>query len=768
MDQELLRLENLSKYYTSPQAVVVGVNSVNLSFRRGEFVAITGESGSGKSTLSQVLGGILPYESGEMLLRGKPTSHYDSLDWQRYRRDEISFISQNYGILPGVTVQDNVIAALRLSGMDKQQAKAASRPILEQVELWPLRRRRAARLSSGQKQRLAIARALAKPAPILIADEPTGNLDPENSAKVMELLALAARDRLVLLVTHEFPEAAPYATRHIVLHDGKITMDAALRPAAEPAQLERSAAAKKQSLSGFVSRLQLAGRPVWMSLMTGFLALSAFAVFAFLGTFILHLDDTSTRIYDTTTFPNGDKNRIVVTTQTGEPMTRTDYEAILGVDYAVQLETNGYLPDVQYAYREGVDFDVLHHEQVSGDGSHYYTTSYQIRSNAPFLQTIPLLARGAVELEGAAPESFFQVAASRSTGLQVGDRVQVFLTSPGLWGKNVKLQLRFTVSGVTDYGTGLYFHNDVGRMFQQIVWGNNGTDFYYFIPDDLQANRETLAQLRQTDPDAWPEEDALDLAPGQFRAHANWLTQKDGWDGALRSRFENSNDPLSPVELELPLVLLPGGANRCTMYELTRLFQVSQETFDQLTWNRASEQVSLTIRDYAYTDRVLSSLEALGYSAMSPYRFGSARVDEEKAAERVQTLTVCLGALVAVAVLQLVVLWAMFSAQTENYRLLSNLGLVRSTARKSILWQVLLFTLAGQVLGGTGVWLCGNLGVQRIAMLLRYLPAGNVALLCLVHLAMALVGAVFVIRVLDRQVFPLARTRFDLTLDGEV
>lgn len=119
MAEELLRLEGLSKYYTSSQSVVMGLNNISLSFCRGEFVAITGESGSGKSNLGHVIGGILPYEGGEMLFDGKPTSHFDSTDYERYRRDQISFISQNYGILIGCSVLENVVSALRLSGMDK-------------------------------------------------------------------------------------------------------------------------------------------------------------------------------------------------------------------------------------------------------------------------------------------------------------------------------------------------------------------------------------------------------------------------------------------------------------------------------------------------------------------------------------------------------------------------------------------------------------------------------------------------------------------------
>ena len=265
MGRELLSLQDISKYYTSGQSVVMGLNRVNLTFHAGEFVAITGESGSGKSTLAKIIAGILPYESGELLIAGAPTSHYDSSDWERYRRDSISFISQSYDILPGCSVERNVISALRLTGMEKADATARAKEILQEVELWELRGRRAAKLSSGQKQRLSIARALAKPAPILIADEPTGNLDGENSAKVVALLAAAAKDRLVIIITHEFDEVADHATRHITMQDSVVSADVALRGLPQ-AENDVSAPIRKRTvpkgLSLYTALLQVSSRPV--------------------------------------------------------------------------------------------------------------------------------------------------------------------------------------------------------------------------------------------------------------------------------------------------------------------------------------------------------------------------------------------------------------------------------------------------------------------------------------------------------------------------
>ena len=776
--EELLRLIDLSKYYTTAQSVVVGVNCANLTFCRGEFVAITGESGSGKSTLSHVLGGIIPYESGEMLLRGKPTSHYDGQDWQRYRRDQISFISQNYGILPGVSVQENVRAALRLSGMTKAQAVAAAKPILEQVELWDLRRHRAGKLSSGQKQRLAIARALAKPAPILIADEPTGNLDDANSRKVMQLLALAARDRLVILVTHEFPEAEPFATRHIVLQDGKVTLDAPLRPANVPGETARPPREKKEPLSFFVSRLQLSGRPVWGSLLTFLLAVTAFAVFAFLGTFIMNLDDTFTRIYDPSTFPNGEKNRVVVVSPDGGPMTQADYEAILNTKYVTDLVPNGYISDVQYAYREGVDYDMKYSESINlVNGFHVTVAHTVVRENAPFAKVVPMLAQGEVEVRGRLPENFYEVLAASGEGLEIGQRVKLMLVSEKLWGRNQKLEITVTVTGITDYGTGLYFHNDVGRLFQQIIHGNNGTGYPFFLPDDVQTNREKAMEM--TNGKLLPGQSPLDLSDEEMVPHANKAFQwgLTGWENQYASGKWNINDPQELVRLCLPTTkpwqdadgeVLEFLRDRTHDQDLVRLMVVSQNTFDRLTWNQASEQVSIHITDYAYADRVIEALSGQGYSAMSPYQFGSAKIDQEKAAQREQTLTICLATLAAVTVLLLVVLAAMFGGQMENYSILRDLGLVRPTARLSVLWQVLLFTLLGQAVALAAVGVCCWLEVDRVVALVRYLTLSKALLLSAVHLGLCLLGSLFVILSLDKRVFPLSRVKFDLAMDEEV
>ena len=778
MSEPLLRLENLSKYYTSGQNVVVGLYNMDLELNRGEFVAITGESGSGKSTLSHVLGGILPYESGELYFNGQPTSHFDSQDWERYRRDHISFISQNYGILPGATVMSNVVTALRLSGMEKNAAKNAAGEILHQVDLWELRHRRAAKLSSGQKQRLSIARALAKPAPILIADEPTGNLDPENSRIVIDLLAQAAKDRLVILVTHEYAETEHVATRHIVLQDSRMVMDAALQEAADPGPIPSAAKTSTGPISPFVALLQQRSRPVWSTLMGVFFSITAFAVFAFLGTFIIALDDTDTRIYDSNAFANGDPLRIIVSTMEHRPLTDADYELILQTPYVQALETNGYLTDAQYSYRDGVDYKTTHTEQVDPTtGAHYMETSFQPRQDSPFMKTVPILAEGSFPLlEGRLPGSFYEVVAHSADGFEIGQQITVFLSNQKYWGRFQFIRMQFTIVGITDYGEGLYFHNDVGRFCQDISHSNTGSAF---VPEDKVATDTKFQHFLDIITEGGgvlPEGFSPYLTDEQVRCHPNtYITFYNPITDEQRNHMAMDNGMILyfPETISVAITTPEGKpytmeySNHLTSLDHTRLYEVSQNTFDQLTWQENSEQVSLTIEDYAYTDRVLDALQSAGYIAASPYQQGSTRVDAEKAEQRKQTLTVCIAALLAVVALQVLMLRALFSVQTDSYKLMSNIGLVSRPAALSVLWQILSFTLLGQLLGGSGIWLCGKGGIQRIEQILRYLPPKYILLLSAVHLAASLTAALWVMGALRKQVYPLAGNFSDLNLDTE-
>ena len=226
----LLKLENIGKIYVSEKNVSVGIREVNLSFDSGEFVCVTGKSGSGKSTLLNVISGMDSYEEGELYALGEPTSHFLQPDWEEYREKYISFIFQDYNIIDSFTVLENVELAL-MHIEDRAERRRRAMELIDKVGLTSHLKHKGSKLSGGQKQRTVIARALAKDSPIILADEPTGNLDSETSKEIIDLLRRVSKDKLVIVVTHNFEDFEAVATRHIRIHDGFIEFDHEIKEA---------------------------------------------------------------------------------------------------------------------------------------------------------------------------------------------------------------------------------------------------------------------------------------------------------------------------------------------------------------------------------------------------------------------------------------------------------------------------------------------------------------------------------------------------------
>lgn len=225
MEVYMLQIENISKKYVTGDLVQQALKNVSLTLRDNEFVAILGPSGSGKTTLLNVIGGLDRYDSGDLIINGISTQKYKDRDWDSYRNHTIGFVFQSYNLIPHQTVLSNVELALTISGISKSERRKRAKKALEEVGLGDQIHKKPNQMSGGQMQRVAIARALVNNPDILLADEPTGALDTETSIQVMELLKQVAKDRLVVMVTHNPELAEEYANRIVRLKDGEITDD---------------------------------------------------------------------------------------------------------------------------------------------------------------------------------------------------------------------------------------------------------------------------------------------------------------------------------------------------------------------------------------------------------------------------------------------------------------------------------------------------------------------------------------------------------------
>lgn len=250
----MLRLKNIVKTYTTGELTQNALNDVSIAFRESEFVSILGPSGSGKTTLLNIIGGLDRYTSGDLQINGVSTKEYKDADWDYYRNNSIGFVFQSYNLIPHQTILSNVELALTLAGVSKKERRERAAAVLKKVGLGEHLHKKPNQMSGGQMQRVAIARALVNNPDILLADEPTGALDSETSVQIMELLKEIAKDKLVIMVTHNPELAQKYSTRIVRLLDGKIISDS--NPCMAEDEQEKTASHKKISMS-FLTALSL-------------------------------------------------------------------------------------------------------------------------------------------------------------------------------------------------------------------------------------------------------------------------------------------------------------------------------------------------------------------------------------------------------------------------------------------------------------------------------------------------------------------------------
>lgn len=358
----MIQLKNVSKFYYSKGMIASGISKVNLTLDKGEFVVITGESGSGKSTLLNVISGLDSYEEGEMYIDGKETSHYLASDFEEYRKKYIGNIFQHFNLVNSYTVYQNVELILRINGYSKADTKKRVTEILQRVGLSAYAKTKVSKLSGGQKQRVSIARALAKDTDIIVADEPTGNLDSTSAAGIVELLSAISRDKLVIVVTHNFEQFEAYATRKIKMYDGKVVEDEKVtqpvRTAGEGSALSFAAAAGRASGRISVpSKIRLGLRNTF-NIVPKFLLLLVVFLFVVVAvtseyTSFQHNKEENSNLGYNSYFNNFSPDRVVLKKSDGSQFTEDDLKAIRQIDNIKSVAACDVLLDSLVSIEEG-------------------------------------------------------------------------------------------------------------------------------------------------------------------------------------------------------------------------------------------------------------------------------------------------------------------------------------------------------------------------------------------------------------------------------
>lgn len=266
----LLQLKNITKSYTTGEFTQVALDKISLNFRENEFVAILGQSGSGKTTCLNVIGGLDRYDSGNLIINGKDTKGFKEEEWDAYRNNSVGFIFQSYNLISHLSIVDNVEMGMTLSGVSSNEKHQRAIEVLDRVGLKDHIHKKPNQLSGGQMQRVAIARALANDPDIILADEPTGALDSQTSVQIMDLIKEVAKDKLVIMVTHNPKIANEYADRIVKFKDGYVIEDS--NPI-DYQDRETDYSLKKTSMS-FITALKLSGKNIatkkWRTALTSF------------------------------------------------------------------------------------------------------------------------------------------------------------------------------------------------------------------------------------------------------------------------------------------------------------------------------------------------------------------------------------------------------------------------------------------------------------------------------------------------------------------
>ena len=735
MAETILRLQNISKYYYSDTSVTQALRKINLEFSMGEFVAITGESGGGKSTLLNVISGMLPFDEGEMYFRGEPTFQYDDQDWEEYRRNKIGFVFQDYSLINHYTALDNILAALVIQGKDPESAKEEAMDYLAQVGLTEQAAQRASQLSSGQKQRLSIARALAKNTDIIVADEPTGNLDSETGEQIVEILERLSHQKLVIMVTHNYDQAEPYVTRRIRLHDGEIVTDVPVNKRDQnvdqepqnPSGCERNdkksctdgadnsgakSKKKKQHMADFFARKNIKMQKGRAGLFFTFFLITAVVSFLFIGELLVYADDRITKEYDPDAYLQKNDTRLVVRYPDDKVLTEKDQAAISGVKYVDQVDLYDYANDVNYYIEKNKDYEIKYGSQddqvtkVNEDGETDAERDQGVRllDKTHFMKSSTAITKDDLSA-GRLPKERNEIVLYSTDQKKLNSTIRCYFSSDNLWKEGQSCYQDLKVVGILkDKTRQVYFHPELCQMLTYgidnfVVWGEYCWDMrykkyfgtmkpaYVVVSDDLKDNEVRVSSnyiITSTGYGTVAVPDKLDRAfPGNGLLH---IGHKDTESDSNSSQQEQIEQDLKAAGLEDTSEEAKKNDDSTTIeIEYVNDFseqggdfiEVSPEVYQKLrdVYNIGTTQASVYITNYSKTNKVIQALKEKGYDVISTYQVSTTKYVQEKVYKRLEVIGISCLILIVLAILQILIVRSILKIKKKDYSVLRFMGM---------------------------------------------------------------------------------------------
>lgn len=692
MQQVRIKLQNISKYYYSETAVTQALQGINLEFRMGEFVAITGESGSGKSTLLRIISGMDTFDDGELYVDGQPTFQYDEDDWEEYRRTKIGFVFQDYSLIGHYTAKENIVSALLIMGVPEKEAGDKAIHYLERVGLSAQRDQRASKLSSGQKQRLSIARALAKNTDIIVADEPTGNLDSETGAQIVKLLRDLSQDHLVIMVTHNYEQVEKYVTRKVRLHDGSLILDVSENTDTDQKSEmsenvdnnEKTSDGKKsenneerlrdRTIGRIFVRMNAVRQPEKIALFMGFFLAAAIVSFLFIGQLLMNADDIYTKKYSATSFARKDDKRISIRRKDQKFMTKKDIDQLTKMKHVVSVDQYDIVNDVNYYFEEGKDYRQeygYNRMSTSNEGGLYDSQNVEYVKKDQYMRSSSCLKKSDL-VKGSLPKKIDEVVLYDRGKYKVGDTITFFYTSDVLWSSTENyIQRKMKVSGLLkNKDKQVYFSPEICTMLQSTVTG--GKVFYEYAYNQQLGKYQGQATLWPIVGDIVKKDNELCVSGAYeaavYRAEDNDLTLLD--QSGLLHIDQYDKDMKSKDVKQIENVETGEKINGCG----ANFAEVSQNIYEKY-YRTESRQASVYITSYAKMDHVLKALDKAGYEAVSTLRFGADEYDSDLVQERLRTIGIAVAILLVMMAAEILILRSIFKIQIKDQKILKFMGM---------------------------------------------------------------------------------------------
>ena len=729
MAETILRLQNISKYYYSDTSVTQALRKINLEFSMSEFVAITGESGGGKSTLLNMISGMDTFDEGEMYYRGQPTFQYDDQDWEEYRRNQIGFVFQDYSLINHYTALDNVLAALVIQGKDPAECRDEAMDYLEQVGLTGQAAQRASQLSSGQKQRLSIARALAKNTDIIVADEPTGNLDSETGQQIMEILERLSHQKLVIMVTHNYDQAAPYVTRRIRLHDGEVVTDVPVNKRDEnvdsdyqnPPKSENKtgnngkAKKKKQNMARFFALKNIKMQKGRAGFFFAFFLITAVVSFLFIGELLVYADDRITKEYDTSAYLQKNDKRLSVRHPDNSVLTEKDRAAIASVKYVDQVDLCDYANDVNYYIEKDKDYEVAYGSKerlisnVQDDSDEENDQGVRLLDKSHFMKSSTAIT-GEDLSAGRLPKERNEIVLYTSDSRKLNSEITCYFSSDNLWKEGTSCYQKLKIVGILKDNTKqVYFHPELCEMLTYgldrfVVWTQfcwdalynqyNGTfkPAYVVVGDGLKKNQVRVSEnykIPSTGYGLIPN-DLKKAFVGQGCIHIEQT--KSGIDAELKDAIEQNMSAAGyeeDSEEESSEDSEDGDNEDGIKFDIEYVEDFSKQGADFIEvspaiyrklrdyYNIGTTQASVYIANYSKTDKVISALKEKGYDAVSTLHISSTRYMQDKVYKRLEVIGISCMILIILAILQILIVRSILKIKKKDYSVLRFMGMRR-------------------------------------------------------------------------------------------